>query len=367
MDEPMLRAWIEDGGAPENRETAAGRFVGEMEWPSPQVMRLTLSVVESGLDRLMTSSVAQICSPCWTGAGAGEWMGTGAPSEAPADQRLDDGFSHCFDSGPLDAPLELLGAPEFDVELACDQPLAQICARLCDLSPDGASRRISYGVLNLTHRDSHEDPSALTPGEVYRVRIKLNDCGYRIAPGHRLRLAVSTAYWPLIWPAPARATLTLRLPATLTLPVRGAPFEEPAPGFAPRATAADAPKTMLGSGHVERKVEFDLGRNVSTYETVAAGGLFGEGAYRFDEIDSSVSHDLKRSFSIAGDDPLSARYRLEQNYEMGREGWRIRIETRLSLRATATHFLIEAELDAYENGALARARAFSQEIARDLL
>jgi hypothetical protein len=367
MRESMLRAWIEDGAAAENRTTAAGRFVGEAHWPSPRIAPKRLEVTAAGIGRAGAGAEAVVCSPCWTGSGVGEWMGAGAPTEAAWDQRLDDGFSHCFDSDALDAPLELLGAPEFEVEIAADQPVAQICLRLCDVSPDGRSRRVSYGVLNLTHRDSHASPSALTPGAFHRVRLRLNDCGYRFAPGHRLRLAVSSAYWPLIWPAPARATLRLRLPATLTLPVRIAPADEPAPQFAPRATAADAPKTSIRAGRVERQVAFELGRNVSTYETIAEGGVFGEGAYVYDEIGTCVSHDLKRSFSIAGDDPLSARYQLDQSYETGRENWRIRIETRLAMRATATHFLIEAKLDAYENGALVRSRDFAEEIARDLL
>jgi putative CocE/NonD family hydrolase len=367
MHEPMLRAWIEDGAAPENRETAAGRFVGEAQWPSPRIAPRRFDLTDAGIDRPAAGGQAAVCSPCWTGSGVGEWMGAGAPTEAPWDQRLDDGFSRCFDSLPLEAPLELLGAPEFEFEIAADQPVAQICVRLCDLSPDGASRRVSYGVLNLTHRDSHENPSALTPGVFYRVRLKLNDCGYRFAPGRRLRLAVSSAYWPLIWPAPARAALTLRLPAALILPVRAAPEDEPAPAFPPRATAADAAKTPVGEGRVERRVGFDLGCNVSTYETVAEGGLFGEGAYVYDEIDALVSHNLKRAFDIAADDPLSAGYQLDQSYEMGREGWRIRIETHVAMRATATHFVVEARLDAYENGALAHARDFREQIARDLL
>ena len=104
----------------------------------------------------------------------------------------------------------------------------------------------------------------------------------------RLRLALSTAYWPLIWPAPERATLRLRLPGKLTLPVRLAPADEPAISFALRETAADAPKTMLGGGRVERRVGFDLARGRSTYETIAEGGLFGEGAHAYDEIGTSV-------------------------------------------------------------------------------
>ena len=365
MEAPMLRAFIEEG--PENREIASGRFVGEPRWPSTLIERRAIDVSEAGLGLPAAPATIDICSPCWTGATVGEWMGTGAPHEASADQRLDDGFSRCFDSAPLEARLEILGAPEFAAEIASDKPVAQICVRLCDVGPDGASRRVSYGVLNLTHRDSHAEPSALAPGVFYRVRVKLNDCGYAFAAGHRLRLAISTAYWPLIWPAPARATLTLRLPATFALPVRMARADEPPIVFAPRAAAADAPKTSLSTGRVERRVSFDLGAGVSTYETIAEGGLFGEGAYRFDEIDTEVSHNLTRRLAIAADDPLSARYALEQSYEMGREGWRIRIETRLEMRATATHFRLEARLDAYENDELAHSRTFAETIARDLL
>ena len=59
-----------------------------------------------------------------------------------------------------------------EVELASDKPVAMICARLCDIHPDGASERVSYGLLNLTHRESHEHPSALQPGRRYRVRVR---------------------------------------------------------------------------------------------------------------------------------------------------------------------------------------------------
>ena len=365
LDQPMLRAFIEEGE--ENRALAPGRFVGEAQWPSPQIAPRALSIDAAGLDRPGEPTSIDICSPFWTGAGVGEWMGAGAPHEAPADQRLDDGLSRCFDSAPLSERLELLGAPEIEIELASDKPVAQLCARLCDVSPDGASRRVTYGVLNLTHRDSHAEPSALTPGRFYRVRLKLNDCGYVFRPGHRLRLAISTAYWPLIWPAPERATLTLRLPATLTLPVREAPADEPLIAFGPRETAAETPKSMVGEGRVERRVGFDLGRGVSTYETIAEGGLFGEGAYVYDETGTRISHNISRRLTIAADDPLSAAYNLLQTYEMGREGWSIRIETKVSMRATATDFIIAATLDAYENGALARSRIFAETIARDLI
>ena len=368
MAEPMLRAYIEDWTKPGDRDPAPGRFVGEDQWPSPRIAQRVLHVNGGELGAApLAAGEATIHSPCWTGMAVGEWMGTGVSGETPADQRHDDGFSLVFDSAPLNERMEILGAPEIEIEIASDMPVAQLCARLCDLAPDGSSRRVSYGVLNLTHRDSHAEPSALTPGSFYKVRLKLNDCGYAFAPGHVVRLALSSAYWPLIWPAPEAATLTARLPGKLILPVRPPDPHDAAIGFAPPLRGDPAPVTKVAEGRMTRTTALDLLTGVATYVTHGEGGLFGEGAHRFDEIDTTVSHDLRRELTIGAEDPLTARYRLTQSYEMGREGWRIRIETRTSMHATATDFVVQARVDAYENGTLAGSRDWEETIPRDLL
>ena len=91
--------------------------------------------------------------------------------------------------------------------------------RLCDVAPDGASTLVSWGLLNLTHRDSHADPQPLVPGQGYSVRIPLDHIAYRLPAGDRLRVAVSTSYWPMLWPMADAVTLTLTGGA-LDLPVR---------------------------------------------------------------------------------------------------------------------------------------------------
>ncbi len=106
-------------------------------------------------------------------------------------------------------PFEILGAAIVTLDVASDRPIANLAVRLCDVHPSGESLRVSYGVLNLTHRDGHEQPAPLAVGERYRVRIQLNDAGSVFPAGHRVRLALSTAYWPMIWPAPEKATLMI--------------------------------------------------------------------------------------------------------------------------------------------------------------
>ena len=84
-----------------------------------------------------------------------------------------------------------------------------IAARLEDVAPDGSSTLVTYGLLNLTHRDGHEHPQALEPGRTYRVNIALNDIAQAFPAGHRIRLALATSHWPIAWPSPEMATLTL--------------------------------------------------------------------------------------------------------------------------------------------------------------
>jgi hypothetical protein len=272
-----------------------------------------------------------------------------------------------FDSEPLAKRMEILGAPEVEIEVASDETVAQLCVRLCDVAPDGASRRIAYGVLNLTHRDSDSEPSPLAPGVFYKIGLKLNDCGYAFTPGHVVRLAVSSAYWPLIWPAPKPATLRLRVPGLLVLPVRPFDASDAPVTFAPPERAPPTPTTKTAEGRTTRTHTLDLVRGVATYVTRSEGGLFGEGAHRFDDIDTTVSHDLTRELTIDADDPLSARHRLTQSYELGREGWRIRIETRTSMEANAENFVLRASVKAFENRSLVSSREMGEIVPRDCM
>src|SRR5690606_36291469 len=127
-----------------------------------------------------------------------------------------------FTSGPLAKPLEILSRPAVTLTLAADQPLALEAVRLCDVAPAGASALVTWGMLNLTHRDSHAQPTPLVPGERYTVTIPLNVIGYKLPAGHRWRVALSPTYWRHAWPSPRPVTLSLLswTHSYLHLPVR---------------------------------------------------------------------------------------------------------------------------------------------------
>jgi uncharacterized protein len=372
MDEPMLRVWIQESVPPlPQYANRPGRWVAEPQWPSDRIRNRRYYLDWGHLTaEPQPSHEISFSSPHTLGVRAGEWCGFGADGEAPRDQRADDGGSLIFDSDPFDEAVDLLGAPYLDLEVKSDQPVAFLIARLCDVGPTGASSRISYGILNLCHRDDHEMPEPLEPGRWYRIRLKLDDLGQQIPAGHRLRLALSTDYWPMIWPTPAPVVLTVRTGGgLLELPVRPPspidselrPFEEPlaAPGT-----------THKKIRHIDmrRSIEIDLTSNEMTYTLRSDGGeLAGAALAHIKEIALDIGYTQLKRYRIQEDDPLTAQTEFVQSAVLRRKDWNVRIECRTRLSASAGMFHFTGDLEAFENEAPFATRNWTVAIPRQLL
>lgn len=278
------------------------------------------------------------------------------------DQRLDDGNCVVCDTAPLEFPIEILGAPMIEADVASDRPSAVLAARISDVAPDGAATRVTYGILNLSHRDSHEFPSSLEPGRRYRIRLQLKHAAHVFPRGHRIRLAISTAYWPIVWPVPGAATLSLG-GATLTLPVRAPRAEdETLRPFEPVETAPPTPVTALRPARVTRTVARDVERGAVTV-TVERD----EGAARLEE--TGVTMDSIKIFrhSIQDDAPLTAVTEIDDTIKFSRGAWAPEIHGRLRLSATADEFHVQTDLDVYESGTRVFCRLWSHRIPREFL
>jgi hypothetical protein len=366
MDEPKLRAWVQDSVAPRPwYAERPGRWVAEAAWPSPSSVPTPVALSSAGLHldgETPGDDVLSICSPQSVGLAAGKWCAYGLGPDQPGDQREEAGGSLVFDSAPLDAPLEILGAPLVDLSLSADRPAAFVAAVLSEVLPDGAATRLTYGLLNLTHRESHEEPRALLPGERYQVRLKLNDCGQRLSPGSRLRLALSTSYFPIVWPAPETVTLQVATAgSSLTLPVRP-PRDSDAklPAFAEAETAAPLRATQLraGSGYTRQT------RDAATGEIVIER-FDDDGLRRLDDIDWEVAVAALRRYAIRPDDPTSASGVTKWTKAYGRGDFRLRAETSTRMTVTKDHFLIAATVDAYEKDTRVFSKEWSAKIERD--
>ena len=371
--EPDYRVWMQESVPPAtNYAERPGRWVAEDRWPSPRIEHRVLHANGNGVleERKRQRSAIAFRSPASTGVDGGEWCGFAMAGELPPDQRSEDGRSLCFETEPLAERLEILGAPVAELRIASDKPVAQVAVRLNDIAPDGASTRVTYAILNLTHRDGHEKPRPLKPGKAYTVRVQLNDIAHAFPTAHRIRLAISTCYWPLAWPAPEAATLTLTTGAsTLALPVR-APREEDAalPAFAEPEKAPGVPVTVVKPGHFRRTIERDLVSGEISSLLSCEGGFFGvAGTYVVDPIGLEIAHTLDRRYTIHDDDPLCASATFDQSIGLARGDWRVRIDVRTRQWSTAGHIHHEAEVDAWYGEEKVSARRWSEKFARKLL
>jgi putative CocE/NonD family hydrolase len=371
MEEPRLRVWLQDGVEPQAAayRYRPGRWVAEPRWPSPNVRFAPWAldahrriVAAEAVDAPPEEGPLSLQSPLSVGLLAGKWCSFGSAPDHPYDQREEDGGSLVYDCRPLDTRLEILGAPELEVELAVDQPVAMLAVRLSDIASDGKATRVTYGLLNLCHRDGHRVPAPLEPGKRYRIRVPMNHAAHGFAPGHRLRVSLSTSYWPLAWAPPHPVTLTI-WPQTLRLhlPVRAAypPIDAQLPDF-DEAESAPAPAwETLRRGESNWLIERDLGRESTTLHVIN-----DQGRWYIPEVDLCVTMHGEEWYGYQGDDFGSLHSEVRGRRELERGDWRIRTDIRTRITCDADHFHVHATLDAWEGDERVFSRIWRESVPR---
>ena len=368
-EEPACQVWMqEDMRAHPMDFDVGGQWIAETAWPPASVAAETFALGDGTLGASAASQTElSHSSPLTCGMAAGEWCprdGGGVGPEYQGDQRKDDALSLCFDSEPLTEDLEILGYPEVTFELEVDRPQAMIAVRLNEVRPDGLSTRVTYGLLNLSHRDGHSDPKPMVPGERTTISFRLNSVAYRFSAGCRLRLAVSTSYWPLAWPSPEPVTMTLHTAgSSLDLPRRMASDDDAvATAFEPAESSAPLAQTTLEPGSSKRTLSYDVG----TGETVLSH-IEDDGRHRLDDIDLIMTKVATETSTIRDGDPASARTEGVRIITAERGDWKVRTETHLTLTCDAENFFIKASLEAFENDEPVANRRWDETIPRDHL
>lgn len=366
MEGPMLTAWMQDSVPPSTSYAERpGRWVGEPSWPTPHVRTLEYKLAPRRIaepDEDVPVRARAIESPLSVGQFAGKWCSYNAPPDLPYDQRQEDGGSLVFDSDVLTEDCEILGAATLDLEFESDQPNAMVAVRLSDVAPGGRATRVTYGLLNLTHRNGHEEPEALAVGERCRARVHLNGCAQKFPAGHRIRVAISNSYWPLAWPSPRPGKLTVYSGLSrLSLPVRAKdepdnikePFEEPE-GTPPIEV------TQLVPGRQKWTVTHDLVDDECTLEVLGDNGTI-----RMDDIDWEIDRRTYERYGRFGNDFDSVRGETNSRIRFRRQEWSAETETYTILTSTPTDFRLHARLDAYENGERIFSHNWQSVIPRD--
>lgn len=345
-NDPAYSVYLMDGVRPQTwYEHRPGRWVNEPDWPMGPMLQQFQFATNNQLADTATALADIVASPQDCGMDGGEYCAIWLGPEQPGDQRADDAKSLCYTSGPMETDVDIIGAPTVTITFQSDQPQAQIAVRLNHIHADGAATRITYGVMNLTHLAGHDQVRELEPGKTYQVDVALDHIAYRLPQGDRLRVSVSTSYWPLLWPMPHAATLTVTQ-GTLHLPI--SQHGENAERVFPDPDAAPAWQTQtLRPANNERRRETDLKTGITRLEIIDDFGCVQDADHGL--IIEGVAREW---WDIHPDDPLSARGKSHWTERRARGDWDTRTETYATMWADQTHFHISARLEAYENDRL---------------
>ena len=365
-DIPAYRAYISENVRPAKwREHEAGRWIAEEQWPSDNIDTKTLYLARFGQVTLDPSEPEELtlCSPLDCGTAGGEIFTLKPDADMQSDQRSDDAGSLIFETDVLKQSVDILGRPMVRLRVAIDKPLGNITARLVDVHPDGTGFRVSWGVINIAHRNGNSDPVPVTPDQFVDISIELDECGYRFLSGHRLRLSISTAYWPMIMPPPEAITARIELgeASAIELPVRSIDddrYDVPEP--ADPSPLPDYPSHS--PPHCERRVDRDLQNQHTCYtieDDTGEDEMPGHGL--------RTRHHHRSSWDIDWHDPLSARSHSIYTSWMSRGDWSIRTESESEWWCDATHYFIKAEVRAFEGDTLINTRSWQESIPRDCM
>lgn len=265
------------------------------------------------------------------------------------DAREDDAWGLSFDTPPLREPMEILGFVRANLFASASAPRANWIVRVNDVAPDGTSTIVTYGFLNGTHRHGHVTPSDIVPGEMMELGFDLFCTGYCFERGHRIRVVVTNAYFPVIWPSP--------LPLTTRLHTGG-------------AAASFIAFPVLEARHATASHLPVLGQALTTAERQDAMT-----AYRAERDYVTGRTDVRWTMGgdkigcmVARGDPAHAVLSTEMQVQyQALDGRRVETRTRGTLASDATSFHMKISVALAENGRELRSREWTKTAKRQFV
>jgi predicted acyl esterase len=119
--------------------------------------------------------------------------GAGGYDQSAIEQR-DDVL--VYTSAMLDEGIEVTGPLEVILQVSSSAPDTDFTAKLVDVYPDGRAFNVEEGALRLRYRDGFDKKLRMQADATYRIRLDLHVTSNYFAPGHRIRLEVSSSNFP---------------------------------------------------------------------------------------------------------------------------------------------------------------------------
>lgn len=102
-----------------------------------------------------------------------------------------------FSSSTLSSDLTINGLMKAKLYFSSNQKDTDISIRFCDVYPDGKSVLMVEGIQRTRFRNSLEKEELMVPGTVYQIDVKLQNMALTIKKGHKIRIIVSSASYPI--------------------------------------------------------------------------------------------------------------------------------------------------------------------------
>lgn len=359
MDDPSLIIFIREGHGPDAElKMTPGHWVCE-DWPIPETAWKKFFPSEYRQLKIQPDKpkVEPLLYVPSFGTATGLWWG-----EPTGDIRPDDAGSLFFDSQVLKKDLVVVGFPHVKLRISADAPLAHWIARLEDVQPDGTVSLVTGALLNGSQRSSRLEPELLTPGEVYDLEFDMHFTTWTFKPGHRIRLAVSNALFPMIWPTPYPMTTKLYLGSKntcLELPVIPTRRRK-VPSFRPPEPREERPDARyLGGdawpqGFYEKK--HDMWRSIVSVEW--------KGSYDFEIQGQHYSVCERNYYETNNRRPAESCFQGEASHRIELKSRRLYLRTTLDVQSDETNFYVTFIRQIFENDKLVRKREWKEAIPR---
>jgi predicted acyl esterase len=358
--DPRIRFYVQDSVAADAFvRLRSGRWFGSDAAPG-DAGAVLWPRSDGGLAASPGTGTASHSSPLLLGRGSRHFEPMGGLGDLPNLQARDDADALSFTTAPLTEDLEIFGQVVVRVRLASDKPNAFVFVRVTEVAEDGESYLVTRGNLNLTHRLGHDEEVAPVPvGEFLEYEIRLKHIAQHVPAGRRLRVSLSTSYWPWIWPSPERAEITVDLARTFVTvplldPTLAVPLERTweAPAIAaPPPVASEAGRQSWAWQEDENPTVVVRSSSAPTTKHYPSG--------------LSTVHETEIRYLLDPDDPLTAAVETFRRASFARGDWHVETIQRSRMTGDAMSFTVSTDLTARLDDVEIFAEKLSHRIRRD--
>jgi putative CocE/NonD family hydrolase len=256
------------------------------------------------------------------------------------EREFDEKNSLVYISEPLDERLVIIGRPELELFFSSTASIVNLVVKLFDVSPNGSSDIVTWGILNVSHRKSHTNPEPLVPEEKVRLKIELDATSWIFHPEHRIKILIASSDFPNIWPSPFQAENTVWWggdeKSCLKLPLIHKSTSKDSPTFGEIEMPLDVYNILYSKP--TSSFTHDSEQEVTTFQFSQnqEGSLYEEGI--------SLIFDDCSTFTVSNKNPSNASLGNEHDIQIITENSRSRAITKARLESDKENFHVNYDL-----------------------